>query len=154
MSLGQIPAITWGGSFVNTWSIAYPIDFANSGSEPRVGSERATSPSGVEDAWIVGTEEVLSGQIIAIPITDQTPDDNGNNATGWDGATGVKAAIEYFLDAGIGRFIPDKDTPATFVPFYIVKPEKAIATREANDPNRRRVSFTFRSQDGTEFTGF
>lgn len=154
MSLGQIPAITWGAAFGNTWSIAYPIDFANTGSEPRKGSERSTSPSGVEDAWIVGTEEILQGQIIAIPIANLTPDNNGNNATGWDGATGVKAALEYFLDAGIGRFIPDKDTPATFVPFYIVDPKIAIAPRERNDPNRRRLSFKFRSSDGTKFTGF
>ena len=154
MALGEIPAITWGASFANTWSIAYPIDRVNTGSKPREGSERAVSPSGVEDAWTVGTEETIEGEIIAIPIANLTPDNNGNNATGWDGATGVKAALEWFLDAGIGRFIPDKGTMGTYVPFYIVKPDMAVAPREANDPNRRRLAFIFRSQDGTAFTGF
>ena len=107
MAIGDVPAITWGAAFVNTWSIAYPVDFANHGSEPRKGSERAVGPAGGEDAWIVGTEEILEGVIIAIPIADLTPDNNGNNATGWDGATGVKAALEFLLDAGVGRFIPD-----------------------------------------------
>ncbi len=153
MALGDVPAIKWGSGFANTWDIAYPLDFANHGSEPRKGSERAVSPSGVEDAWIVGTEEVLEGEIRAIPVANVT-ETNGNAATGWDGATGVKAALEWLLDGNIGRFIPAKGTPSTFVPFYIVEPTRAMAGREDGNPNRRRLRITFRSSDGTAFSGF
>ena len=153
MALGDVPAILWDTGFAKTWDIAYPLDFANHGSEPRTGSERGTGPSGVEDAWIVGTEEILEGEIRAIPISDVT-ETNGNAATGWDGASGVKAALEWLLDANIGRFAPDKGSPGTFVPFYLVQPTRAMADREINDPNRRRLRIVLRSSDGTAFTGF
>ncbi len=153
MSIGTIPAILWGGSFANTVSIAHPLDSPNAGSTQRSGTETATAPSGTRDAWVVGTDDILEGEIRHIPIADLSPDDNGENATGWDGATGVKAALEWLLDGNVGRWVPDEDSLGTYVEFYLDEPKEAMARKE-RDTNRRRLRIRLVATDGSSFTGY
>ncbi len=152
MSLSDIPAILWGASFANTFSIAHPLDMANAGSEQRKGTETKVAPSGIRDAWVVGTDPILEGSIRHIPIDDLTPDDNGNNATGWDGATGGREMLEWLLDNNVGRWVPDKGDLGTYVEFYLEQPKRAFAGKERNT-SRRRLNIKLVST-GTEFTDY
>lgn len=114
----KCPKITWGTSFANTLSIGYPLDNYKSGSTPRDGSAWAQSPGGAEDAWIVGTDYTLEGDIRWIPQTNvATP-----AATGWDTAsTGFRLFLEWARAKNAFRWFPDKDAVG-YIESYLVEP--------------------------------
>lgn len=111
------PKILWGASFANTLSFGYPLDSVKAGDEPRAGSSVDQAPSGVEDAWTVGTDYVLAASVRYIPQTDTA----SPVATGWDGATGFRAFLAWARDKNLVRFYPDKDA-GTFIDCYLVEP--------------------------------
>lgn len=99
MAQGTAARITWGASFANTLNIPY-VDDPVAYPEPRSGSEWGQGPSGVEDAWTIGDDEVLAFVARWIPTTN-TADPL---ATGWDGATGWAAFLKWARDKNVFRF--------------------------------------------------
>ena len=130
--------ITWGNSFANTLSVAYPLDDWNSTSAARQGSVFVQSLSGIEDAWIYGTDYTLSGQVRWIPTSDT------DTATGWDGSTGWRAFIEWARQKQQFRFYPDKDS-GTYILSYLVDP---IDGAHSLEPDGTR-SITLSIRNGT-----
>src|SRR5581483_7393698 len=112
------PMIKWGAAFANTLHVGYWLDNVNAWDEPRAGSETVQSPSGAEDAWDVGTDYYLAGDITFIPTTD-TADPL---ATGWDGTTGVRAFLAWARDKNLLRFYPDATDATTHIDCYLVEP--------------------------------
>lgn len=146
MARSTAAKITWGTSFANTLTIAY-VDDPVAYPEPRGGSEWAMSPSGVEDAWMVGDDEFLAFVAGWIPTTDTTDP----VATGWDGATGWAAFLAWARDKNVFRFFPDADS-ATYQTAYLAEPMRGPP--ELEDDGTRRLSILLRSSDGTAFTGY
>lgn len=131
-------------SFVLT--AGFPLDNPATYGEPREGSEVGQSTGGAEDAWIVGTDEYLEGDLRWIPGTTGT-------ATGWDGAAGVNAALAWCRGKNLARWVPDATTPTTYLSVYLVEPAKGTPTIEAAD-GTRRIHLKLRSSDGSAFTGY
>lgn len=99
-----LPKITWGTSFANTITIQLPVDNANSYSINMDGTKYSAFPSGEEDAWVVDTWYIFDGDFRWIPTTTTA------NATGWDGATGWRAFLEWARLKNQFRFYPDKNS--------------------------------------------
>lgn len=119
----KVPKILWGAALANTLTLPYPLDNVIAGPEPRAGSESDQAPSGVEDAWTVGTDYILEGDARWIP-----------QAT-WDGATGFAAFLTWARDKKVIRFYPDKDA-GTYIDCYLVEPMTGQGEQE-NDGTRR-----------------
>lgn len=128
------PKILWGAAFANTLSIGYRLDNVIAGPEPRAGSETAQAPSGVEDAWTIGTDYILEADIAFIPQTDTA----SPLATGWDGATGFAAFLSWARDKNLIRFYPDKDA-GTFIDSYLVEPMAGQGQPETDATRRVRL---------------
>jgi hypothetical protein len=148
VSAGQIPAFKWGASYVNTLTFGYPLYNGRAYSDPSLGSERARAPSGVMDAWKPGDDQVLEGDARWIPTTDSS----NPVATGWDGATGWREFLEWARDANVVRFVPDKDTPGTYIESYLLEPWEGPPGRE-DDDGTKQVHLKLLST-GTAFSGF
>ncbi len=115
--------------------------------QPRDGSETLQSPSGVEDAWTVGTDYVLEGAIGWIPQTDSADP----LATGWDGATGFAAFLTWARDKNLIRFYPDATDGAASIDCYLVEPARGAPDPEPN--GQRRVRLVLRNPS-TAFAGY
>lgn len=151
MALGDIPKITWEASFANTLNIGYPLDNAVSYSRPMEGSEWNKSPAGVEDAWIVATEQLLEGDCRWIPsATTTTP--GGDAITGWDGATGWNAFLAWVRDKNKFRFYPDKGS-GTYHTCYIEEPMSGAPGSEREGERRVRIIIVDDGVTGA-FTGY
>ncbi len=136
MARGDIPRIMWGTSFANQLDVGYPLDESNAWSETQVGSEYVQAPSGETDAWITGTVYFLAGAARWIPTVDGTTP-AGDAITGWDGATGWRAFLEWARDANEFQFIPDKGVPGTFILSRLVEPIGGVPGLERTDFTRR-----------------
>ena len=132
------PKILWGSGFANTLSFGYPLDNVVAGDEPRAGSSVDQAPSGVEDAWTVGTDYVLSADVRYIPQADTV----SPTATGWDGATGFRAFLAWARDKNLVRFYPDKDA-GTFIDSYLVDPMTGQGSLE--EDGTKRVTLKLRN---------
>ena len=128
------PKILWGSGFANTLSFGYPLDNVQAGDEPRAGSVVDQAPSGVEDAWTVGTDYVLSADVRYIPQTDTA----SPVATGWDGATGFRAFLQWARDKNLVRVYSDKDG-GTFIDSYLVEPMSGQPELEEDGTRRLRI---------------
>lgn len=131
----------------NTLSFGYPLDSAVSYPEPREGSEWAQAPSGVEDAWDGGADELLEGDARWIPTVNTTDP----VATGWDGAAGWAAFLTWARKKNALRLYPDRDS-ASFVDCYLVEPMQGAPSTE--DDGSRALRLKLRSTDGSAFTGY
>jgi hypothetical protein len=149
MARTTVPRITWGAAFANQLDIGFPMDNATSWSQPREGSETAKSPGGVEDAWTVGTDEYLAGLIRWITTADIT---SPVVASGWDATDGWKDFLEWARDKNQFRWIPDKDTPGTYILSYLVEPMEGEPDLESNGD--RRLRLVMRNGDGNAYTGY
>lgn len=128
------PKILWGAAFVNTLSIGYPLDNVLAGETPRDGSTFDQSPSGIEDAWIVGTDFVLEGDVRWIPQVDTaTP-----VATGWDGGTGFRAFLAWARQKNVVRFYPDAGAGTT-IDCYLAAPMEGSGESESDGTRRVRI---------------
>lgn len=152
MAIENIPRVTWEAAFANQLDLAFPLDNPNQWSDPGEGSEVGEAPSGVRDVWKTRDDQFLSGDLAWIPPTDTTI--HGNAATGWYGATGVAAFLRWVRDGNIFRWIPDKDTPGTFITSYWIEPFRGPPDREDTDPSFRRQRMVIRSSDGSEYPGY
>lgn len=131
---GKRPKITWSASFANTLTIAWPLDDWRSYSQPREGSVFTQAVSGLEDAWVHGTDYYLSGVVRWIPTTDST----SPVATGWDGSTGWRAFLEWARQKNAFRFYPDA-TSGTYIDSYLVEPMSGDHGVEANGNRSIRI---------------
>lgn len=150
MAAGQIPKVTWGAAFANTWELGYPLDVVLAYSQPREGSEFAKSPSGEEDSWITATDYFLQGLSRWIPIANGTTPD-GTTITGWDGATGVDSALIFLRAKNVGRFFPDRGS-GTFKTFLLQQPMGGKPPQEID--GTRQLSIIIRATDAAAFTGY
>jgi hypothetical protein len=141
-----LPKFTWGAAFVNTLSVGYLLDNVKAGDEPRAGSAFDQTPSGVEDAWITGFDYTLEAELRWIPQTDTA----SPLATGWDGATGVRAFLQWARQKNQLRFFPDA-TSGTFITCYLADPAQGYGDVEAD--GTRRLPFRLRN-GSTAFDGY
>lgn len=138
--------ILWGAAFANTLYLGYALDNVVRGPEPRAGSSYDQAPSGVEDAWTVGTDHVLAFDVRYIPHEDTVDP----VATGWDGATGFDEFLTYARDKNVIRFYPDKDG-AGYFDSYLVEPMTGQGTPE--DDGTTRISMKIRNPT-TRYDGY
>lgn len=149
MAVGEIPRILWFTAFARQLDLGYPLDNVIAHSNPKPGSEFADAPSGEADSYIIGFDQILEADIRWIPTADTT----NPVATGWDTATlGFRLFLEYAREKQDIRFIPDKDTPATFIDCILVGPMERGIRKEKD--GIRRIRMVLRSKDGTAFTGY
>jgi len=146
VNVGLEPKITWGPAFGNTVTFGYPIDQVRSYSTPRAGSQKIQLISGVEITWIWGYDYILDFQFRWIPAEDAV----NPTQTGWDGATGIRAFLEYAVAAEKFRFFPDKDS-ASYILSTLVQQE-VQPDLEAAD-GTKIITLTIRNPD-TAYTGY
>lgn len=89
------PMIRWGSVHQYAAYFGFPVDNVTSWSDPRQGSEFDQAPSGVEDSWLVGFDQVLAGELRWIPGSDTLfyP-----RCTGWDynaNTPGIRQFLEW-----------------------------------------------------------
>lgn len=135
MSISTIPSIAWESSFANTLNIGYLPDNPVSYSKPLEGSVQIRYNDGAADAWTVGTRYFLEFDLRWIPTLDTT----NPVATGWDEADGVRLFLEWAKDMNEFRFIPDKDTPGTFILSRLISPINDAPSLEADGTRRLRL---------------
>lgn len=129
-----LPKITWGAAFANTLNVGYWLDNVKAGDTPRAGSVQDQAPSGVEDAWTVGTDYVLECELRWIPQVDTA----SPLATGWDGATGVRAFLQWARDKNQLRFFPDASS-GTFLTCYLAEPMSGSPDPDADGSRRLKL---------------
>ena len=150
MAAGEIPKVTWGTAWANTWEFGYAMDSVLSYEQPREGAEFALSPSGEEDSWIAAIDYFLNGLVRWIPIANGTTP-AGITITGWDGATGVAAALSWLQAKNVGKFYPDRDS-GTNKTFTLQSPMGGKPAQEVD--GTRQLSILIRATDAAAFTGF
>lgn len=124
------------------------LDDAVSFPRPRRGSAWAQAASGTEDAWIVGTDEILRGRVRWVPrVAASTP----VVKSGWEGrneATGVNCGVKALLTAGRAKsaltWVPDRADCTTAQSVYLSAPEDADAV-ELEGNGQRSMTVEFRS---------
>ena len=132
------PKITWGAAFANTVDFGYPLDNVTAGDEPRAGSVFDRSTAGVEDAWITGVDYLLTAEHRWIPQVDTA----APLATGWDGATGVRAWLAWARQKNAYRFYPDA-TSGTYITCYLADPMQGVPAYESD--GTRKLTATHRN---------
>lgn len=150
MAAGDIPKITWGTSWANTWELGYPLDMVLAYPQPREGSEFVMAPSGEEDSWIAATDYFLAGLARWIPIANGTTPD-GTTITGWDGAAGVAAALSWLRAKNVGKFYPARGS-GTNKTIILQSPMGGKPPQEAD--GKRQLSLILRATDAAPFTGY
>lgn len=135
----NLAKFTWGASFANTLTLAYRLDNVKTGDEPRAGGSREQSPSGVEDAWTVGTDYVLTADMRYLAV-----------GTVWDGTTGVRSFLSWGRDANVIRFFPDS-TSGTYIASYLVEPMSGQGELESD--GTRKLTITLRNST-TAYDGY
>ena len=134
---------------------------------PREGSEWAKASSGVEDAWITGTDQLLKITARRIPQRDTGATGYPVNATGWDGRApyigvdaGVGAFLTYARQSNVVRLCPDRSAVATYRDVYLQSPRMEPPIAEPwVDPTRglvtlRTLPLVLRSSDDTPMEGW
>lgn len=142
-----LPMVKWGVGYANTLRAGYLLDNVTGWDEPRAGSDAVQAPSGVEESWIVGTDYLLAGDLTFIPQSDTTDP----VATGWSGATGVRAFLAWGRDKNVLRFYPDATDAATYIECYLVEPMTGEPASEQD--GTRRVKLKLRNST-TPFDGY
>ncbi len=136
------------------------IDVSRAWSQPRAGSQWVLSPSGVEDAWITGDDEMLAGVVRWVPILDTA---NPQNRTGWDGRredpmvnVGWANFLKFAQTAQIVVFSPDQALVATKHNVYVELPRAADVRRPEieNADMTRKFELVLRDSDDTPFEGY
>ena len=112
----------------------------------RAGSVWAQAPSGTEDAWITGTDEVLRGRLRFIP---KTPTATPVVKSGWYGeneSAGVNCGVKAMLTAGRAKtsllWVADRATASTTVTCTLAQPvDQDGVELEANGDRTVAVEF-------------
>lgn len=136
------------------------LDSARAWAQPREGSEWVKSPSGVEDAWIVGDDEMLEGIVRWVPGLDRG---DPQNQTGWDGRrenelhnVGWASLLKFADRAQVVRFAPDQSDLTVWHDVYVVSPREAETRRhelEGADMTRQ-FALVLRDSSDVPFEGY
>lgn len=118
--------ILWGPALANVLNVGWFLDNVSAWPEPRAGSEQVEAPSGIEEAWTVGTNYFLQADLRWIPQTNTA----SPLATGWDGAAGVGAFLSWAQDKNVFRFFPDATDGATHFDCYLSSPMSGAPSPE------------------------
>lgn len=146
MGTYRIPKITWSGSYAATLNVGYPLDNWVATSNAFEGSQFVQVESGTEDAWIINTDYVLSGDIRWIPTSNSV----NPTQTGWDGVNGVLAFLEYARAKNVFRYYPNKDE-GTYITSYLVDPIDGSHTLEPD--GTRTITIKIRNSTSA-YTGY
>ena len=126
-----IPAsIEWNG---NTLLMQYPFDNTNAYSTVIDGSETVRIENGFEYSWIPNTNYILEADVRWIPTTSTS------TQTGWDGATGWRAFLEYARAKNQFKFYPDARNPDYYINSYLVEPLNGEHELESDGTRRFRL---------------
>lgn len=99
-SSSTVAEMTAGYFYVRNGVLLDLFDTAMTWEEPREGSSWAQGGSGVEDAWIQGTDYRFAGTLIGVPQLDR---DSPAPVSGWNSpneTTGVNCGVDALLRAG------------------------------------------------------
>lgn len=106
---GIRPRIRWGATWGNDLVVPWPLDDAIAYGAPREGSDWVIAPSGASDAWIVGTDYYLEGDLRWLPGEPRAD----RPASGWDyhatpgDARGVEGWLAWARQQNTLRYYPD-----------------------------------------------
>lgn len=134
----RVPRIDWGAGFTGSIEFGYVPDFAKGFEENREGSVTTQFVSGEEDAWIVGTDQILDLVVRWVPATSGSLSTLGLPLSSWDGTgaaadNGWRAFLNSARRAEQFRFFPDRDS-GTFILSTLV---------EAGEPSFEPADGTF-----------
>jgi len=144
---GYFFKIVWGAKTILS---AEPLDFPVASTTPRAGSDRTQAPAGTRDFWITGHDQTLTGGVRRVPGEDLATQ-YGHTATGWDGASGWAAFLEYARDGGAFTFFPNKDAGTNYT-CYLLEPFSETPSPEKNGD--RRFDLSLETTDGAPFLGY
>ena len=156
-SLGTRPKITWfPGGLATPLVLRYPLDEAAAYPRMSKGSDVQQIRSGETDAWTEDTEWCLSAMVRYIPATDEVNGLGATVATGWDGASGWRAFLEYCWNGGTFLFFPDGTTPTYFVAELL---EPAMGDYAGSPPSAepdysRALKIVLRRSDTVPISGY
>jgi len=148
MALPESPQLTWGAAFANTWVFPGPVDTPRTLS-PSIGAD-AESRSGETDRWEDRQDEMAVLTVRMVPLEDVA------GVTGYNGATGVKAALLWLQQQNVGRLYPKPvAAPGTYheVKLRGYDPEGDVI-REQGGARYRVGPLRFRDVNGTAFTAW
>lgn len=132
-----VSALSWGSSFQNRVILASSLLDMVTDRPPRDGSEWVQAPSGVEDAWITGTDYTLQCRAAFIP-------DGGASPTPVSGTVAWQAFLDWARQKNTFRFLPDVTNPAFYVDgCYLVDPVKGFGV--LGPDIKRQLTFTIRN---------
>ena len=146
---GKFPKIVWNG---NTLTFSEPLEKPVTWPQDRPGTEVAEAPSGTRDAWHTGSYWFLAAVVRRVPRVSGTSV-WGHSDTGWEGATGWAAFLEWARKGNTFAFYPDKDAGTSFT-CYLLEPGQAQPQPSLEEDGTRRFSLKIRTTDGTEITGY
>ena len=150
----KTPKIAWGSGFANTLVFGLPLDAPKSYSKSKQDSKWINWASGVEEAYIIGgiKEKYLEAMVRWIQPNDTTAGPTFPwTSTGWDGATGWGAAIEWFRDKNQMHFFPDESDPF-YITCYLAEPMEDPPELEEGGRGRS-LPITLRTVTGS-FVGY
>lgn len=133
------------------------LDQAKAMGMPSDGSRWIHGTTGVEEAWITGTDQYLKGVIRWIPAElTQLP----HVATGWNGDnefTGVDVGWDDFLntwarDKQTFAWVPKRSAASSNVVSYLVEPMEGEP--ELEDDFSYRLAIELRSSTGAKYKGY
>ncbi len=105
-----------------TLDFGYPPMKARSWSQPDPGSNFINYDSGLQDAWVIRNDRVLSLDVYAIPANDETT--GYGPSSGWNK---WRDFLEAARDGQVFDFYPDKDG-VDFVQCVLVEPKTGTPT--------------------------
>ena len=123
--------------------------------DPRAGYEQVQNPSGVEDAWTVGTDYRLEADI---RFVSRMPVDSPLTYSGWDGLNeigGVNVGVGAMLRAGRDKqdliYVPDRSDCSTFITSKLDQPLQGGVALEEDGSRRTRIVLR---NGTTEYEGY
>ena len=137
----NISSIGWNG---NTLLMGYALDNSTSYSTVIDGSDFVRTENGTEYSWVPNTNYILEADIRWIPTTSTA------TQTGWDGATGWRAFLEYARAKNKFTFYPFTGI-STGIESYLVDP--LDGQHELEPDGTRRIRLVIRNTT-TPYTGF
>lgn len=124
----ELSKIEWNG---NTINIPYALDNLTAYTTAIDNSEYVRTENGEESSWTPSTNFVLEGDVRWIPTTSTV------TQTGWDGATGWRAFLEYARAKNKFNFYLDAYGPS--IESYLVEPLDGEHTLELDGTRRIRL---------------
>lgn len=151
---GYRPRLLWGtqtsSTYANAWDFGYPLDAPVAASRDREGSEEVQLVSGVEDASQAGQDYYLSGVVRWVPGEDTLASGTVRRATGWDGTSGVDAALHWLRGKRAAVWCPDSRNLLRSPSLNIAHPSVrwplslsgTVSGSVANDASATKVTFS------------